>query len=32
MKELIFGYTGVCYQETPLAVRELVFFTDSKKM
>lgn len=32
MKELIFGYTGVCYQETPLAVRELVSFTDSKKM
>lgn len=28
---MVFGYVGVCYQETPLAVRELVSFTDSKK-
>ena len=28
---MVFGYVGVCYQETPLVVRELVSFTDSKK-
>lgn len=31
MEDMVFGYVGVCYQETPLAVRELVSFTDSKK-
>lgn len=31
MEEMVFGYVGVRYQETPLAVRELVSFTDSKK-
>ena len=31
MEDMVFGYVGVCYQETPLVVRELVSFTDSKK-
>ncbi len=32
MEDLNFGYVGVRYQETPLSVRELVSFTDSKKI
>lgn len=32
MEDLNFGYVGVRYQEAPLSVRELVSFTDSKKV
>lgn len=32
MEDLNFGYVGVRYQEAPLSVRELVSFTDSKKI
>ena len=32
MEELVFGYVGVSYKEAPLAVRERVSFTDSKKI
>lgn len=32
MKEMTFGYVGICYHQAPLAVREQVSFTDSKKI